>query len=106
MLARCVVVVSGGSVVVGAGAEVGGVEVEEEDEDEEEEEEELDVELDVSITLNEVADAPGEERPNANTPTIRATTPAHSAANEARRGAGVRFTGATLDRTVLALGSR
>ena len=102
VLARWVVVVSGGSVVVGAGAVV----VDDDVDDEEEDEEEEDVESVVSVTPKEVADAPGDDRPNMNTPTIRATTPAHNAASEARRGVGVRFTTATLDRRVLVTGSR
>lgn len=101
VLARWVVVVSGGWVVVGAGAVVVVVDVEEDDD----EDDEVDVDSVVSVTPNEVADAPGDDRPNRNTPTMRATTPALSAPKAARRGAEGRVTAATLDRPVLTLGS-
>lgn len=64
----------------------------------EDEDDEVDVDSEVSVTPKLVAEAPGDDKPNRNTPTITATTPAQSAANEARRGAETRDTPSTLDR--------
>jgi hypothetical protein len=86
VLARWVVVVAGACVVVVAGAVVvdvvgvGSVVV---------------VVVGSAVVVGEVVGgvcAAALPRPNTNTPTIRATTPAQSAANEARRAAETRVT--------------
>ncbi len=74
-------------------------------EDDVDDEEEVDVDSVVSVTPNEVADAPGDDRPNRNRPATSAASPAQNAASEARRAAETRVTPPTLDRWPLRSGS-